>query len=118
MTALLRMPVVPYPAGPVPHHEQQEPDGPHVLVMPVPLQEGKPAGRIDRKQPKSGPFRPRTMTKHELADWYGVNRKTFVNAYLPPVMKKLLKKGYRPSCKLLSLAMVNIIVAHHDWPGD
>lgn len=109
MTAVLAMPVSFPPApGPTPV------DDGGVHLLPVPLHEGR--GHRDRQ--KHGKFRPRAMYKDELAAWYGVSRQTFVKSYLPPVLPKLKKKGYVGSVRLLSLAMVNIIVKHHDWPGD
>lgn len=114
MTAVIAMPVVYPPAtGPVPIKDAAV-DSEGIHLLPVPLHDGAPV----RDRQKVGKFRPRAMYKDELASWYGISRQTFVQKYLPPIMGKLKKKGYTSQTRLLSLAMVNIIVQHHDWPGD
>lgn len=97
---------------------------PGVHIMPVALldraAQAAAQQRTSRYAPANRVFQPRAMFKSELAAWYGISLRSFSDNYLtvPEVARALKRKGYdHKRTRLLSLAMVNIIVAFFDNPS-
>lgn len=85
------------------------------LDVGTPAKARNPRLRLLRETGHVSAFRRRPMFKSQLASRYYESDRTFRERYLPLVMPDLLRLGYVPSTRLLTLAMVNIVC---DFFGD